>query len=87
METFYTDTQTYAGVTATGATGSLTAIEPALKNANALTIATQTATGYEISTKSKGSNAVVYSIKNTDGTVTRSCLPMGKGGCSKDSDW
>lgn len=87
METFYTDTQTYAGVTATGATGSLEAIEPALKNANALKIVSQSATGYAISTESKGSNKVVFSITNTDGTVTRSCLPAGKGGCSATGSW
>jgi len=87
METYYTDNQKYDGVTATGATGSLEAIEPALKNANVLTIKAQSATGYEISTTSKGSNNVVYTIKNTAGTVARSCAPVGKGGCSGTGTW
>nr|WP_308213574.1 type IV pilin protein [Solirubrobacter phytolaccae] len=87
METFYTDNQTYAGVTATGATGSLESIEPALKNAYKLTIKSGDATTYEISTESKGSNKVVFSIKNTAGTVTRTCLPVGKGGCPASGTW
>ena len=87
METHFTDTQSYAGVAAKGAAPSLEAIEPALKNANVLTIASQTATGYAISTKSKGSSGVVFTVTNTDGTVTRSCLPVGKGGCKADGTW
>ena len=87
METFYTDNQTYVGVAATGVAPSLEAIEPALKNANKLTVKSQTATAYEITTESKGSNKVVFSIKNTDGTVTRSCLPVSKGGCSSTGTW
>ena len=87
METWYTDNQSYKVVTPKGATNSLESIEPALKNANALTIVSQDDTSYEISTKSKGSNQVVFSIKNTAGTVTRSCAPVGKGGCSGTGTW
>ena len=45
------------------------------------------ATSYEISTESKGSNKVVFSIKNTAGTVSRTCLPVGKGGCPTSGTW
>ena len=86
METWYTDNQSYDR-RRQGRDRSLESIEPALKNANALTIASQDDTATTISIKSKGSNKVVFSIKNTAGTVTRSCDPEGKGGCSAAGTW
>jgi type IV pilus assembly protein PilA len=86
METFYTDNQTYVGVAATGAAPSLEAIEPALKNANVLTLASQTATGYDVSVKSKGSSGSVFHIVNNAGVVTRTCAPAG-GGCPTTGSW
>jgi type IV pilus assembly protein PilA len=87
METFYTDNQTYKGVAATGAAPSLTAIEPALKNANSLKIDAQDDTSYTISVLSKSSDKTKYSITNTGGTVTRGCDKPNTGGCNSGSSW
>ena len=91
METFYTDNQTYAGATSdsTGVdTKSLQYIEPALKNANALTIAAGAdTTKYTISVTSKSADGTKYSITNTGGTVTRACDKPSKGGCNAGSSW
>jgi type IV pilus assembly protein PilA len=87
METWYTDNQAYTGITATGATGSLVAIEPALGNANALTIGAQTASSYSISTTSKSSDGTKYTISNNAGIVTRTCDKPSKGGCNASGSW
>jgi type IV pilus assembly protein PilA len=91
METFYTDHQSYANATSdpTGANAnSLENIEPALKNANVLTVSPNAAgDGYTISVKSKGSDGTVFSITNTAGSVSRSCDQKGKGGCPSDGKW
>ncbi len=84
METYYTDNQSYASATTT----SLTTIEPALTNANGLAIVgTPTTTGYEISVTSKGSGSNVFKIKNTGGTVTRTCTTVNTGGCPSSGSW
>jgi type IV pilus assembly protein PilA len=88
METYYTDNQTYTGADTT----KLKAIEPALNNANfpatgAVTVSGTNGSAYAISVKSKGSNGVVYTINNTGGTVTRTCLPASTGGCSSTGSW
>jgi type IV pilus assembly protein PilA len=88
METYYTDNQTYTGATV----AVLQGIEPALKNANfptsgAVTVSGTNGSAYAISVKSKGSNGVVYTINNSAGTVTRSCLPVNTGGCSGTGSW
>jgi type IV pilus assembly protein PilA len=87
METWYTDNQSYKGVTAQGATNSLVAIEPALANANDLKIDAQDDNGYTISVVSKGSNKAKFTIKNTGGTVTRTCDKAGEGGCNAGGSW
>jgi type IV pilus assembly protein PilA len=86
METFYTDNQTYAGATG-GAAGTLVGIEPALKNANALTVVTADATSYEINVTSKSSDGTKFTIKNNGGTVTRTCDKSSKGGCNSGGSW
>jgi type IV pilus assembly protein PilA len=80
LETYYTDNQTYDGAEAAGV---LEGIEPALENANALTVTNQSDTGYTVAVTSKGSNTVTYTITNADGVVTRTCDKVGKGGCGK----
>src|SRR3954447_13449683 len=91
IETYYTDNQSYSGAKSdpTGADAkSLEKIEPALKNANVLTVTPDTdGKGYELSVKSKGSNGAVFTIKNVAGTVTRSCDKQGEGGCPADGKW
>jgi type IV pilus assembly protein PilA len=84
METYYTDNQTYVGAD----TAALIKIEPALTNANALAIVgTSTTAIYEISVTSKGSGGNVFKIKNTSGTVARSCTTADTGGCPKLGVW
>ncbi len=87
METWYTDAQKYDGVAATGVAPSLESIEPALKNANKLTIVAADATGYTVTTESKGSKKTVFTIKNAAGTVTRTCNNAGEGGCPTGGTW
>jgi type IV pilus assembly protein PilA len=84
METFYTDNQTYIG----GDIVALKKIEPALNNANGLAIVgTNTATAYEITVVSKGSGTNAFNVKNTGGTVTRTCTTADTGGCPKGGSW
>jgi type IV pilus assembly protein PilA len=76
METSYTDTQTYVGVT----TASLVGIEPALGQLGTRLAVTPapTVNTYTIAVTSKGSNARVWSIvRATDGSVTRTCTGTG----------
>ena len=90
METYYTDNQAYTGAVSDPTAAdvkSLQYIEPALKNANALTVTITNATTYSVGVKSKGSNGVTYTIKNTGGTVTRTCDKASTGGCSADKTW
>ncbi len=83
METYYTDNQTYA--TATEAL--LKGIEPALQNANALTITAKSATGYSVRVTSKSNDLTQYTITNTAGVVTRTCDDANKGGCNSSGSW
>ena len=83
METFYTDNQSYELVDV----AALKNIEPALNNAGGLKVDAKSATGYTVTTESKGSNKIKFTIKNEAGTVTRSCLPVNKGGCPTDGKW
>ena len=91
METYYTDHQSYTGATSdpTGANAnSLENIEPALKNANQLTVTPNAAgDGYTLSVISKGSDGTKFSITNAQGTVTRACDKQGKGGCPSTGAW
>ena len=89
METYYTDNQKYTGVTV----AKLVEIEPALGNAGTrLTmVGTPDATSYEVQVESQGNNKNRFKIKNTAGTVTRSCATAGgtkgKGGCPDSGSW
>ncbi|MGH2708943.1 MAG: type IV pilin protein, partial [Actinomycetota bacterium] len=56
METYYTDNQTYVGATDVVIEG----IEPALQNAQNLTVAGQTPTGYNVTVQSKGKGLITY---------------------------
>ncbi len=89
METVFTDEQDYTK----GTQAKLEEIEPALKDAFkasptglAMTV-TPTATTYTITTKSKGKNGVVYTLASNAGETTRTCAPVGKGGCKEDGKW
>ena len=86
METYYTDNQSYAGVTI----AKLKTIEPAIGSFDTrLDIGTPGATGYTIGVTSKGSDQIKYSIANAAGVVTRTCpdTAKGKGGCPDTGTW
>jgi len=88
METYYTDNQKYTGATRQ----KLIDIEPALANANFADtdVSVSAPNAYQITMNSKGSNANKFTIKNTAGTVTRSCTSsagLGKGGCPDTGSW
>ena len=82
IETFATDNNgTYAGATL----GELQKIEPTLKDVSTA-VAKETAglssTGYTVESESVGSKDK-FKLVNNAGTVTRTCEPVGTGGCPK----
>jgi hypothetical protein len=80
METYYTDTQTYTGVTL----AKLKAIEPSLNQGSAATPPYAADPGdladntYSVTSTSK-SGSVFKLLKNADGTVTRTCTGSSSG--------
>jgi type IV pilus assembly protein PilA len=88
METWYTDHQSYADAT----TAELVNIEPALANVTTLKVKNPALSSYTLEVTSNGSNANVFSVTNTSGTVTRGCAATtggakGKGGCPSTGTW
>ena len=83
METYFTDTQTYAGANV----AALEKIEPALKNANALAVTPTGTTGYSIVVTSKANGGNKFTITNASGVVTRTCTTAGEGGCPTGGSW
>jgi type IV pilus assembly protein PilA len=83
METYYTDNQDYTNADKT----KLIAIEPALANANLLAVTGASTTGYTLTVTSKASGNPTFSVKNTGGTVTRTCSAADKGGCNSTGSW
>ena len=83
METYFTDKQTYA----LADKAALEGIEPALKNANVLTVTPSGTTGYTLSVKSRSNGANTFTITNSAGEVARSCTTAGKGGCPTGGSW
>jgi type IV pilus assembly protein PilA len=74
-----------------GATlAKLQAIEPTLKDtttasAQAVTVETG-GQGFTVSSIAKGTGDT-YSLQNKEGTITRTCTPVSKGGCSAGGTW
>jgi type IV pilus assembly protein PilA len=85
METYYTDNQTYVGADQ----AALRDIEASLSSGAGASInpSGQSATGYTLTSTSKTGNTFTI-VKNTDGTVTRSCTRTNtKGGCPTSLAW
>jgi type IV pilus assembly protein PilA len=85
QETYFTDNNAYAANLA-----ALQTIEPALNDVpNPTTPPTATnapAGGFTVTATSKA--GVAYTIlRSPTGTVTRSCLPVSKGGCNSGGSW
>src|SRR5262245_56500124 len=76
METYYTDNGKYEGATKS----ALIAIEPTLSSATGLTVTPEAADKYTISVQ--GSKPTqVFTVKNEAGTMSFTCVAVGKGGC------
>jgi type IV pilus assembly protein PilA len=71
-----------------GTLAELEKIEPTLKDTTTATAAVGTlgAEEFEVKSTAKGSGDV-YTLKNIKGTITRTCTPVGKGGCSAGGTW
>ena len=90
METWYTDEQDYAATKA-----QLEAIEPALKEGQAATLAVTSGAadaadaGYAVEITSKTGTKFKITKANVAGGsgVTRACDAAGKYGCASDSKW
>jgi len=88
LETLYVNEQSYATGTDQAA---LAKIEPSLAQGPALTVPTHTATDWKVSVVSVGGQT--FSIdKTTDTTtnqptVSRTCTPVGAGGCPASGKW
>ena len=73
--------------TQNGSSDPLDAIEPSLNNAPYVT-ATANSTGYTLVSSSAGNpTAVTYTMTVSNGAVTRTCSPSGKGGCGASGTW
>ena len=74
-----------------GATlAKLQAIEPTLKDTSTSTaqpvVVEAGGEGFTVESTAKGSNDV-YKLVNKKGEITRSCTPVGKGGCTASGTW
>jgi type IV pilus assembly protein PilA len=84
MESFYVENRTYQGVT----TQDLEALQPALADANGLSIVTATGNEFEVQTTSNSSEPVTYKVHRLPtGTVERTCAPQDTGGCRAGGTW
>jgi type IV pilus assembly protein PilA len=52
-----------------------------------LSAAEGTAKSYTVTAKAGASSGGSFTIANTEGTVTRTCEPVGKGGCPANGKW
>ena len=73
-----------------GTLAKLQAIEPTLKDTTTAAAAEPVieagGEGFEVSSTAKGTSDV-YKLTNTKGSITRTCSPSGKGGCSAGGTW
>jgi type IV pilus assembly protein PilA len=63
-------------------------IEPTLKDRTTATpeVVKTEAEGFEVKSTAKGSGDV-FTLQNNKGAITRSCTPVGKGGCPSTGGW
>jgi type IV pilus assembly protein PilA len=71
-----------------GTLSELQAIEPTLKDTTTATasVLKNEAETFEVQSVAKGSGDT-YKLKNEKGTITRTCEPASKGGCSAGKTW
>jgi type IV pilus assembly protein PilA len=87
-ETYRLDHGNYCGVTPS----QLIRIEPALSQANALSVAVTSCAGgdtseYSVSVTSRSSIGTVYSVRVQNGGSTRTCTTPGRAGCPGSGVW
>jgi len=83
VETYATDNNGYY---ARASARKLRTIDPFLNEAN-LTVKS-TATSYRVRVRSKARPRAAFTIaRNSNGTVSRSCTPPGRGGCNTNGSW
>ena len=80
-ETMFTNDQSYTSLSV----ASLRTMENALNNAN-ITTATGTGSSYTITVTSTSTNTFTIA-RATNGVVTRTCTPSGKGACANNGSW
>ncbi len=82
-KSFFTDKQTYVGMT----TAELNKIEPSLAQGQGSTLAvtSPTATGYTLAVDSKTGNK--FTITEAAGVATRTCTTGGNAGCPSGGSW
>ncbi|MFN8174096.1 MAG: prepilin-type N-terminal cleavage/methylation domain-containing protein [Solirubrobacteraceae bacterium] len=82
-ETYFTDRQTYAGLSA----AALRSIEPTLNDAT-LTGITGAASTYTVGVRSRSAVAGTFTLSRAaSGRVTSSCNRRGRGGCPSNGRW
>ncbi len=90
-ETYFTDNSRYAPDVATlvGVESSLSQYPDGVAADVSASATGSGGTGFTISARSKGTSGVVYTISKdpTTGAITRSCTPVGKGGCNAGGSW
>jgi type IV pilus assembly protein PilA len=52
-----------------------------------LSAALGSATGYVVTAKAGASSGDTFTITNAEGAITRTCAPLGKGGCPASGNW
>ena len=82
-KSFFTDSQTYVGMTV----AELRKIEPSLGQGqgNTLAVTGASATGYTLAVDSKTGNK--FSITEASGVATRTCTTGGNAGCPTGGSW
>jgi len=85
-KTFYTDNQTYEGMTA----ATLQKVEPSLKQGQGATLAVAAngAVGYTLTVTSKANGGKnTYTITEENGVAARTCDVDGEAGCPSNGLW
>ena len=86
MESIYTDDQSYGNGNQLAAAQ---AVEPTLGSENiAVTVAGNGAVGYTV-TAAHATTGQTFTLVKTaaDGSIARTCAPVGQGGCPADGTW
>lgn len=90
IEAYFTEERSYAAASMTAPSGptSLRELEPSLNNTPIPTITAQTKDTYGLEVVSTSSDPVTYMLeRDSNGTISRTCTPVGSGGCGPAGNW